>query len=128
MGILAHCSRNLLAVSLSHATDGANVDGIGVMVSDRADRKRHNNFLVSLRQLCHLAGDFRRMSEGIRVALPRQSRNSASCPICNLATRHRGGGVAATPANLPIRLKAWVAMHRTSATGAAHAAKPRERF
>jgi hypothetical protein len=37
------------------------VDGIGVIVSDRADRKRHNNFLVSLRQLCHLAGEFRRM-------------------------------------------------------------------
>jgi hypothetical protein len=62
------------------------VDGIGVIVSDRADRKRHNNFLVSLRQLCHLAGDFRRIAERIRVAPPRQSRNSTFCPICNWAS------------------------------------------
>jgi hypothetical protein len=41
---------------------------------------------VSLRQLCHLAGDFRRIAERIRVAPPRQSRNSTFCPICNWAS------------------------------------------
>jgi hypothetical protein len=62
--------------------DTADVDWrIGLIVSDRADRKRHNNFLVSLRQLCHLAGHFRLTLRGYT------RRGVAAKPECRFMSK-----------------------------------------
>jgi hypothetical protein len=55
------------------------------LVSDKVDRKAHNNFLVSLRRFCRTADVFRRTRHGIRACAPPQSRN----PACDQSVTRR---------------------------------------